>query len=220
MGTRNSPGASGRFGAAFIRMVVDSSDLFQGKVFDNSLQQYFSKKINHPGYGEGRVLIGADGLPVVLIWLHVDDILIHACSLAKLEAALNHIMHITIRLGLICHPSKTSPPSQRVKYCGFEYDTTSTPSLHIPHNKVSRAIAMAEYLISGVSFSHSRLVVSMVVGFLQSLVPATPGNIGASFLRPIYQDLHKLLQGVTPGTRKSYFCVMDLGEQSQLCLHW
>ena len=97
MGTRNSPGASGRFGAAFIRMVVDSSDLFQGKVFDNSLQQYFSQKINHPGYGEGRILIGADGLPVVLIWLHVDDILIHACSLAKLEAALNHIMHITIR---------------------------------------------------------------------------------------------------------------------------
>ena len=129
-------------------------------------------------------------------------------------------MHITIRLGLICHPSKTSPPSQRVKYCGFEYDTTSTPSLHIPHNKVSRAIAMADYLISGVSYSHSRLIVSMVVGFLQSLVPATPGNIGASFLRPIYQDLHKLLQGVTPGTRKSYFCVMDLGEQSQLCLHW
>ena len=204
MGTRNSPGAFGRFGAAFLRVVMDTSDLFQGNPVDNSLQQYFCHKISNPKYGEGRVLIGADGLPAVLIWLHVDDLLIHASTLSKLEAALNHIMHTTVRLGLICHPSKTSPPSQRVKYCGFEYDTTSTPSLHIPSNKVSRAIAMTEYLISGIAISHSRLVVSMVVGFLQSLVPATPGNIGASFLRPVYKDLHSLLEGITPGTKKSY----------------
>ena len=68
--------------------------------------------------------------------------------------------------------------------------------------------------------SHSRLLVSMVVGFLQSLVPATPGNIGASFLRPVYHDLHTLLTGNTPGTKQSYFCLMDLTEPSQLCLQW
>ena len=105
-------------------------------------------------------------------------------------------MHTIVGMGLICHPYKTSLPSQRVKYCGFEYDTTS-----IPFNKVSRAIAMTEYLISGVSVLHSRLIVSMIVVFLQSLVPATPGNIGASLLRPVYQDLHTLLEGVKPGTR-------------------
>ena len=87
MGTRNSPGASGRFGAAFLRMVIDTSDLFKGTAVDNSLQQYFSHKVYHPTYGEGRVLIGSDGLPVVLIWIHVDDILIHAPTLSKLEAA-------------------------------------------------------------------------------------------------------------------------------------
>ena len=37
MGTRNSPGAFDKFGAAFIRMVMDTSDLFHGTPIDNSL---------------------------------------------------------------------------------------------------------------------------------------------------------------------------------------
>ena len=189
---------------------MDSSDLFQGTPLDNSLNGYFTQNINHPTLGEGRILTGPDGFPVVLVWLHVDDLLIHAPTLRKLLAALDHILHTTLKLGLICHPSKTSPPSQRVKYCGFEYDTSSTPTIHIPHNKISRAIAMTEYLISGIKPTHSRLIVNMVVGFLQSLVPATPGNICASFLRPVYEDLHSLLTGVAPNTKKAYFCAMDL----------
>ena len=81
------------------------------------------------------MLIGSDGLPAVLLWLHVDDLLIDAPTMGKLHAALNHILDTTLKLGLICNPSKTSPPSQTVKYCGFEYDTFSTPTIHIPHNK-------------------------------------------------------------------------------------
>ena len=38
MGTRNSPGASGRFGAAFLRIIMGSSDLFSGTPVDNSIQ--------------------------------------------------------------------------------------------------------------------------------------------------------------------------------------
>ena len=220
MGTRNSPGASGRFGAAFLRTVMDSSDLFHGHPVDNSLQQYFSKSITHPTHGEGRVLIGSDGLPVVLIWIHVDDILIHAPTLRKLEAALNHIMATTVRLGLICHPSKTSPPAQRVKFCGFEYDTSSTPTLHIPQSKISRAIAITSYILSDARPSLSRLVVSMVVGYLQSLVPATPGNIGAALLRPVYFDLHAISTNSLPNTKQAYFSIMDLSERSRLCLQW
>ena len=41
MGTRNSPGASGRFGAAFIRTIIETSDLFEGKAIDASVQQFF-----------------------------------------------------------------------------------------------------------------------------------------------------------------------------------
>ena len=37
MGTRNSPGASGRFGAAFIRMILENTDLFGGVPVDNSI---------------------------------------------------------------------------------------------------------------------------------------------------------------------------------------
>ena len=218
MGTRNSPGASGRFGAAFLRVVMDTSDLFQGTPVDNSLQQYFSHEVYHPAYGEGRVLIGSDGLPVVLIWIHVDDILIHAPTLSKLEAAMDHIMGTTVRLGLICHPDKTSPPSQRVSFCGFEYDTSSTPTLHIPQSKVSRAIAISDYLLSEVSWS--RLLVSMVVGYLQSLVPATPGNIGAALLRPVYLDLHTISTTSIPNTKQAYFTIMDLSERSKICLQW
>ena len=34
-------------------------------------EQYFLQKTYHPSYGKRRVLIGSDGLPVVLIWIHV-----------------------------------------------------------------------------------------------------------------------------------------------------
>ena len=218
MGTRNSPGASGRFGAALLRIIMDISDLFSGTPSDNSLQQYFSHKISHPTYGEGRVLIGSDGLPAVLIWIHVDDILVHAPTLPKLEAALDHIMSVIIRLGLVCQPSKTSLPSQRVKFCGFEYDTSSTPTLHIPQSKVSRAVALTSYLLSDLKSPLSRLIVSMVVGYLQSLVPATPGNICAALLRPIYFDLHHPSTPSSTNTRKAYFSIMDLGVHSRICL--
>ena len=54
--------ASGRFGASFIRHVMEISDLSGGSPIDNSIQQYFSEKISHPKFGEGRVLFGSDGL--------------------------------------------------------------------------------------------------------------------------------------------------------------
>lgn len=221
MGTRNSPGASGKFGAAFIRMVIETSDLFGGEPIDASIQEYFTNNGKpHPTCGEGRLLLGPDGEPAVLLWLHVDDILIHAPTLKKLELAMSHIYNTILRLGLICKTDKTNPPSQCVTFCGFEYNTTMTPTLNIPHNKVTRAVAIIDYLISGVRPSHSRLIVSMIVGFLQSLVPATPGNIGAAFLRPVYLDLHNLPPNIQPNTKASYFCAMVLGEKSNMCLQW
>ena len=106
MGTRNSPGASGRFGAALVRMVMETSDLFKGFPVDNSLQIYFTNKVHHPQYGEGQVLIDTDGLPVVLIWLHVDDLLLHAPTKFKLEAAMEHTLNTIVHLSLICHYAK------------------------------------------------------------------------------------------------------------------
>ena len=128
---------------------MEISDLFGGFPVDNSIQQYFSDKISHPKFGEGRVLFDSDGLPAVLLCLHVDDILIHAPIKAKFEAVLDHILQTIVRLGLICNYSKIDPPSQRVKLCGFIYDTSSIPTLCIPQNKVSRAIAITDYLLTG-----------------------------------------------------------------------
>ena len=56
IGTLNSPGTSGRFGAAFIFLVMDTSEFVTGTPVDISLQQYFTKKIYHPTLGESRVL--------------------------------------------------------------------------------------------------------------------------------------------------------------------
>ena len=131
METHNLPGASSRFGAALIRQAIETSKLFGGSPVDNSLQQYFSDKISHSKFGEDRVLFSPEGLSAVLLWLHVDDILIHTPNKSKLEAALTHILGTTIRLGIICHLSKTSSPSQGVKICGFEYDTSPVPTLYI-----------------------------------------------------------------------------------------
>ena len=220
MGTRNSPGASGRFGAAFLRHIIEKFPIFQGEPVDNSVMAYFGKKVYHPEYGEGRILVGADGKPILLVWIHVDDIFLHGPTLAKLSEGLKLLLDTTVELGLICQSSKTVSPTQRVKFCGFIYDTKDIPQLIIPDNKVSRAIAMIDYLDYGCSHLFARLVISMVVGFLQSLVPATPGNIGASFLRPIYEDLHEFQENDSPGTKKFYFCTMELRQRSRDCLWW
>ena len=79
---------------------------------------------------------------------------------------------------------------------------------------------MTNFLLSGGSHQQSRLLVSMVICYLQSLVPATPGNIGASFLRPLCMDLHNFSTDSTPNTKASYFIKMSLSERSKLCLQW
>ena len=67
MGTRNSSVASDGFMAAFVRHLMETSDLFGVSPVDNSIQQHFSSKISHPQFGEGRVLFDTDGLPEVLL---------------------------------------------------------------------------------------------------------------------------------------------------------
>ena len=119
MGTRNSPGASGRFGAAFIRLLVDTFPIFKGSPVDNSPMANFTKRVYHPEHGEGRVLVDSNGIPVVLIWMHVDDVLIHGPTLGKLIEALDLLLDTTEKLGLICQPSKTAAPTQNIKFCGF-----------------------------------------------------------------------------------------------------
>lgn len=220
MGTCNSPAGSGRLGAALIRELLDDCSLFQGLVIDNTKVAMIKNLPYHPEWGEGRVLIGDDGLPVLIIRLHIDDTFLHGPTYAKVAAGLTALLDLLVQKGLVCQHVKTEPPSQRVKYCGFIYDTHSIPTLCIPDDKVSRAIALVRYLRRGTKRRLARLVGAKVIGYLQSLVPATPSNIGNSFLRHLYNDLHSLKDQNLIGKTQYYFTPMDLSEESALELLW
>lgn len=133
--------------------------------------------------------MGDDGLPAALMWIHVDDVAIHAPTRAKCHRALTAFLDATVRVGLLCHPAKLTPPTQVAKYCGFLYDTTGIPCLRIPQSKTDRAVATIEYLRSGAAdFRLSRLTLAVTVGLLQSLVDATPCNVGQTYLRRLYES--------------------------------
>jgi len=102
-----------------------------------------------------------------------------------------------------------------VKFCGFNYDTRAIPALCITEDKVSRGLALIDYLQRGTQGGLARLILASMVGVLQSLVPATPSNIGGSFLRGLYADLHSLEDPTLQGTKGYYFT-----SSSRLCAWW
>jgi hypothetical protein len=111
MGSSNYPAVSGRFGAASIRLICQEVEEMQGEVLTNDLKVALEGSGFDPKLGIGRFLIGSDGLPVCLIWIHVDGILLHGPTHAKCTSALKHILDLMVLVGLICHPTKIKPPS-------------------------------------------------------------------------------------------------------------
>ena len=220
MGTRQSPAGSGRFGASFIRILLDTCPLFQGRPVDNTFQNFICHQVFDAKLGEGRVLIGSDGLPALLVWLHVDDLLLHGPTYSKVSSGLQFVLDEAQRLGLIYQPVKLLPPTQELKFCGFLYNTAAVPCLRIPEDKVSKALALIHFLERGIESKFARLTVSVVVGVLQSLVPATPENIGASFLQGLYADLFSLKDRDLMGTRRYYFTYVNLSGSAQADLAW
>ena len=149
MGSANSPACAGRLGAGFLRKLVERYPEYQGEPVSNAWLEQFETGKHNPTLGAGRVLLGEeDGLGAALIWAHVDDFFIHAPTREKLERALNHFMNLTVEVGMLCNPTKVVPPSQRVKYCGFEYESTGIPTLHVPDAKISKALAIIDYVES------------------------------------------------------------------------
>jgi hypothetical protein len=190
MGSSISPAVSGRFGAAFLRLIFQEVEEVQGEVSINDWKVALEGDEFDPKLGILRVLIGSDGLPVCLIWIHVDDIFLHGPTRAKCTSALKKILDLTVLVGLICHPTKLKRTAQIHNFCGFLYDSVETPKLIISVNKVVRALALLEFLMIGSRTVICRLALAVVVGNLKSLVPATPNAIGASFLHYFYQNIH------------------------------
>ena len=149
MGTRNSPAASGRFGLSFIRELLQHDVLFGGLALENTVATQMNGSPHIAGLGEGRALMGEDGYAAVLVWLHVDDILLHDPTYNKVAMALTFVMDTALRLGLICQRKKTVPPCQEIKFCGFIYNTTSIPTLSIPEDKISKALVYIDFLWRG-----------------------------------------------------------------------
>jgi hypothetical protein len=107
----------------------------------------------------------------------VDDIFMHGPTREKCTSALKKILDLTVLVGLIFHPTKLKPPAQIQKFCGVLYDSLGTPKLIIPDNKVVRALDLLAFLVRGSRTVICRLALAVVVGTLQSLVPATPNDM-------------------------------------------
>jgi hypothetical protein len=105
MRSSNSPAVSGRFGAAFLRLIFQEVKEMQGEVVINDWKVTLEGDKFDPKLGVGRVLIGSDGLPACSIWIHVDDIFLHGPTREKCTPALKKILDLTVLVGLICHPT-------------------------------------------------------------------------------------------------------------------
>lgn len=69
---------------------------------------------------------------------------------------------MTLEVGLLFIPAKVVLPSQRVKYCGFIYDTADIPALKFPTDNRDHALAMLDYLFTKCDINLSHLVISVV----------------------------------------------------------
>ena len=197
MGSSNSPAIACRIGNGFLRVLRAECLAFQGVPVENSWRVRFQGGKTRSELGHGRVLIGEDGLPACWVCAHVDDYLVHGPTKQKTCQAFSAFMDLSVRMGFIVQPSKTNPPAQVQTYCGFEYDSTKRPVLRIPQAKQQRAIACIDYLQQ---FRHTdcgkehhqlaRLTLAVVLGRLQSLVDATPQQVGQAYLRRIYTEMH------------------------------
>lgn len=220
MGSANSPAIACRLGNSGLRLLRSESELFQGKAAENTWRQSFGGSVYHSKYGHGRVLLGPDGLPAAILFAHVDDYFVHGPTRRKTALAFNAFMDLSVRLGIICQPKKTRRPSQQQKFCGFVYDTTGCPRLVIPEDKISRSLASIQYLRAGATNGRlARLTLAVVIGRLQAVVDATPGRIGNSYLRRLYDELHDAEARLESG-RLRYFSVVSLSKEAWLDLEW
>ena len=194
MGSCNSPATACRIGEGALEdLRRNTQTLWGDTVIENTWYHGLRSGDFKAEWGQGRILLRKNGKPVAQVCGFVDDFFIHGIDQADCHETLNAFMDMTVRLGFICQKVKTSPPSQRQKFCGMIYDTTDIPTLRIPANKISRCIASAQYLLEQPREGQlSRLSLSVVTGVLQSIVDATPQHIGQTYLRSLYDDLHSL----------------------------
>jgi hypothetical protein len=219
MGATNSLPIVCKINNLALQQLCEECELFSGTPEINTWSEALRMGSYERRNGHGRILIGSDGLPAVIIFCIVDDYFIHGpTTKKKCQAAFSAFMSYMLRLGFICQKWKTSPPAQVQKFCGMMWDSHRVPKVVIPDSKVTRALATIEYMLmlddQGIL---SRLSATVGGGLLQSLVDATPARQGQTYLRGLYDDVH--LTSEKYG-RELHYSVMKLIESTWADLRW
>jgi hypothetical protein len=216
MGAGNSPSIAGRMGAAFLRKLEATSPYYQGRPFVNTWWKAFSRTQRFdPTLSHGIVKISdTDGLPAVLAFVHCDDFLVHGPTYEKTRLAAIEFLDLAVKVGLLAHPMKLTPPCQEVKYTGFLWNTTAIPTLLIPPYKVDKSKALIEYALDHRT-RVSRLCLAVVKGVLESEVDATPARSGHTHLRSLEHTIHPVGWEGLP-----YYSFAQLSEEDIRNLQW
>lgn len=207
MGSGNSPALASRFGIGFLRLLQQGFDHYQGTGRANCYWTGFQDSGSYdPTLGYGMVYTHK-GQGAVLIWVYVDDFLIHAPTEDLCQKGLTQFMDTALNCGLLCHPDKLVPPSQEVKYCGLLLNTQSTPTLKMPQSKKERALSMCQHVIGSPKRNWSRLALSVVSGVLESLAECTPRRLGHTHLRALHDLIHSDREGTGLGPYLTCACL-------------
>jgi len=94
-------------------------------------------------------------------------------------------------------------------FCGFKYDVQGIPTIWVPSNKKDNAESLIHFLEKGEACGRlSHLMLAIEVRKLQSMVPATACNMGASFLHQLYGVLYEKEEGspLLPSDVSYYYC--------------
>jgi hypothetical protein len=127
MGRSQSSAKSGRFFAAFLRMVLERCPRFQSLPTQNELVTLLQGHDFDPTLGMGHICIS------------VDDMLVSDPHYDKTGAAFDWILDCTVRVGLICKPLKIKPPSQIQKNMGsFMIALVCVPSVSPKTNSTGK----------------------------------------------------------------------------------
>jgi hypothetical protein len=190
MGGGSSPGIAGKFGLSLLRLLREQCTLFQGEPKANCYWAGFSEVGFDPKLSYGFILQAKDG-PAIKMWVWVDLFIIHIPTHEKTMAALHYFLDTAVKIGMLCHPKKLTPPAQVVKYCGFLFNTRGVPCLKIPVSKQERAYAIVQHFLKAPPYQRwSRLSLAVAAGVLESLIEATPRRIGHTYLRRMHSVVH------------------------------
>jgi hypothetical protein len=100
-GSIQFPCSISQIGGAFLRLVYQEMEEMQGEVQINVWREALEGGGFEARLGIGRFLVGSDGLPCCLIWIHVADFILHGLSRAKCTSVLKKTLNLTV---LVVHP--------------------------------------------------------------------------------------------------------------------